>query len=475
MARFLHDPQCLRVSLTLLPAGHAACKSQAFMRSTACLSLSAMLLLFSSACAGRVTGSSPGSGGPDSPGGDDGAGDDEPGPRAATYYRDVLPVVQARCAGCHTEGGAAFALDTYEAAAPMASAMALATADHRMPPWPPGRSCGSFEGEDGRRITDDQVAVFRAWMEAGSPAGDPADAPAAPAPAPGLGAPDLTLDPGADYVFDGLQEDRYWCFRLPGTIAAGTDVVAMDIEPGNKEIVHHVIVFKEPNGAAKERGLPGFQCDGVPPNTDFLFGWVPGSRPAQFPPGMGMRLEPTDALVMQVHYHAHSATSATDRTRFELYTADQPVSEHLRVVWTGSIDINVPAGQSATASGDCTLPAGAAPVKIVSVAPHMHQTATTFQSKIQRAGGGEECLIDIPSWDFEWQGGYQYKQPILLNPGDTIRTTCTYKNTTPQPVSFGESTSDEMCFQFNFVVDDGTLPEKCFAPCTFLPCDNLGF
>jgi hypothetical protein len=443
----------------------------------------AALALLAGACKGSFVGDGGGGGNGGGGGGDDddgsgggGGGGDDPPAGAVTWYKDVLPVVQAKCAGCHADGAAAFALDTYEAAKPLASVMKMSVIAKRMPPWPPDALCGDFEGQEHRTLSAAEQDLFVRWADDGAWAGDPADAPAPPAPPPGLGTPDIALDPGGTYTFDNAAEDLYWCFRLPGNYT-GQDIVAMDIEPGNTAIVHHVIVFREPGGAQQAKGLPGFQCDGVPPRTDFFFGWVPGAQPARFPSGMGMRIEPGDALVMQVHYHkAPAGTDTSDRTTLKLYTAKTPVAERLRVVWTGSIDISVPAGGTSTASGTCTVPQGAAPVKVVSVAPHMHQVATSFKSTVTRAGGGgTQCLVDIPRWDFEWQGGYQYKQPVVLNPGDRIETRCSYQNAGAQAVGFGEGTGDEMCFQFLFVVDDGSLPEKCFSPCNVIDCEALGF
>ncbi len=36
----------------------------------------------------------------------------------------------------------------------------------------------------------------------------------------------------------------------------------------------------------------------------------------------------------------------------------------------------------------------------------------------------------------------------MLDVGDSIRTRCTWNNTTSSPAGFGENTSDEMCFNF---------------------------
>jgi hypothetical protein len=398
------------------------------------------------------------------------------GPAAAgtpTFHRDVQPILARYCLGCHGREGSIFSLEEYSQAAALAGPIAHAVGERRMPPWPPAAGCGEFAGAEQRTLSAEEVATLMAWQQAGAPEGDPVE-PAPPVRAAAAAEPALVLDPGGEYSYTGAEEDQYWCFRLDPGLSGPLDVVAMDIQPGNRAIVHHVIVFREPDGRGKPTGLPGFRCGGVPGGTEFMAGWVPGATPLHLPAGMAMRLDPSDALVMQVHYHRNPAeVTATDRSRLRVFTATSPVNEYVRVVWTGSIDIDVPPRASASASGTCRLPETGGPVKLVSVAPHMHTAGSSFRSEIRRADGSTECLIDIPRWDFEWQGGYQYTIPRQLQPGDTIHTACSYDNRSDRRVRFGEGTGDEMCFQFNFVVDDGVLPDWCFAPCDSLPCQDL--
>lgn len=411
---------------------------------------------FGMACAGpKVTnlGSNDGKG--------PGAGTPTPGSTgsAVTYYKDVLPVVRQHCQSCHTTGGAAFALDDYDAAKPYAAPVAGAVASGEMPPWPPNPSCQHFQGE--RVLSDAEKKIFADWNAAGAPEGDPSDAPAAPAATPEnqMETPDRTLNPGGDYTFDDVNnEDLYWCFRLDPQITQATDLVGADILPGNPEIVHHVIVFREANGQNNATGLPGFKCDGAP--GEFLFAWVPGAAPLKFPAGYGMRLQPTDRLLMQVHYHRNpQAVSQVDRTAATLYFSPTPVTNLVHVSWLGTPSINVPANSDASASGDCTVGSGGA--DILMTAPHMHTIATKFNATLHPANGGDDqCMIDIPKWSFGWQGGYMYPQPVHVNANDVITSTCTWHNNSNQAVSFGEGTGDEMCFNFVYAV--GNIPQYCF-------------
>ena len=92
------------------------------------------------------------------------------------------------------------------------------------------------------------------------------------------------------------------------------------------------------------------------------------------------------------------------------------------------------------------------------------------------ASGGEpaeECLLQEPHWDFDWQRSYQYATSLetlpTISPGDTLQVKCTFDNTMgnlklkatladqglkqTQDVHLGESTLDEMCLSsLQFVV-----------------------
>ena len=376
---------------------------------------------------------------------------------AVTYYKDVLPVVQKHCQACHTTGGASFALDTFSAASPYAGPISGAVTSGIMPPWPPDPNCRHFVGE--RVLTPDEQKVFVEWNSTGATAGNPADAPPPLTPPPTAAIPDRSLDAGGDYTYNpGAQTDLYWCFRLDPNIANVTTLVGADIVPGNKQIVHHVIVFREANGKGSAMGLPGFSCNGAP--GEFLFAWVPGAAPLTFPPGYGMQLQTTDALLMQVHYHTvPSAASNTDRTSASLYFSPTPPTKLVHVSWLGTPTINIPANSDASASGTCTIPSGGS--ELLMTAPHMHTLATKFNSTINFASGAApSCMIDIPRWQFGWQGGYEFPQSLMLNAGDSVTSTCTWHNNTSSSVGFGEGTGSEMCF--NFVYSVGALPQYCF-------------
>jgi len=66
------------------------------------------------------------------------------------------------------------------------------------------------------------------------------------------------------------------------------------------------------------------------------------------------------------------------------------------------------------------------------------------------------------AFDFNSQITYPAEPPIVLEPGDTIISTCTFENYTNAAVPFGPSSDQEMCYNFTMAyparaLDSGVL------------------
>ena len=105
---------------------------------------------------------------------------------------------------------------------------------------------------------------------------------------------------------------------------------------------------------------------------------------------------------------------------------------------------------------------------VVSVAGHMHRLGRSIRLTLKRSDGSETVLLDIPKWDFHWQGTYFLKEPLKVGPTDTVTITCAYDNTqskraqegfiTPMgDVTWGEGTEEEMCLAYADISDQDPL------------------
>ena len=366
---------------------------------------------------------------------------------APTYYKDVLPITQVSCNNCHSEGGIApFALDSYEAAKAKAALMADATTNKRMPPWLASKDCGGpFVGD--RSLSDAQISTLTAWFQGGALEGNPADAPAPAGAAEALPKVDLTLQMAQAYT--ATIRDDYRCFIVDPALAQEQVVTGYDISPGEKRVVHHVILYIVPRAAALAKDAqdtrPGWECfGGANVDTDGTLGaWAPGGAAVRFPAGTGIRVATNQVLAMQVHYNTENAV-LPDQTSVKLmYGTGAERSAYLLPLVADNFSI--PAnGQNYAHSEDFPNSFGFA-LNLWGFLPHMH----TKGRKISlTAGAANECLVDIQRWDFHWQTQYFRKTAYQLSRTSAVHLNCTWDNPTASAVTWGEGTSDEMCFAF---------------------------
>src|SRR5260221_5389715 len=89
---------------------------------------------------------------------------------APTYTKDIAPIFQAKCEGCHrTDGMGPMKLVTYEDARPWAKSIAQRIASHQMPPWHIDKTVGIQRFKNDRSLNDDQIDVIERWIAAGAP------------------------------------------------------------------------------------------------------------------------------------------------------------------------------------------------------------------------------------------------------------------------------------------------------------------
>jgi hypothetical protein len=397
-----------------------------------------------------------------------------PPPAPATYHKDVAPLIQEKCGGCHVEGGIApFSLRTYAEVYEMRGAIQASVKARIMPPWMPARDCAEYEQD--RSLSDEQIALITRWVEEGGAEGDPADAAAnSGPPAGGLSRVDLEL--AMPVAHSPTQApDEYRCFVLDWPRTEVSYVTGFRGNPGQRSIVHHIIAFLvQPDEVATYEALdaaepgPGYTCFGGPGGNSgrasWVGGWVPGNNGSDYPAGTGIKVRPGSKIVMQIHYNLSSSNAAADRTSISMSLAPSVQKEAVMQPWANPAWLR---------SGGMLIPAGASdvrhrfafdlvpvlanvsdgvfrsnePVTIHAVGLHMHTKGMWGRAEIERGTGQNECILHIPRWNFHWQGGYGLAQPKVLKAGDRLAVECHYDNSLPgaKEVSWGEGTDDEMC------------------------------
>lgn len=391
---------------------------------------------------------------------------------ALTYYQDAAPILAQRCVGCHSAGNIApFTLESYRDAMTYASLIKPALVNKLMPPMPPVASGDCPPIDDVRVMPDSERQRLIAWVDGGAQAGDAAHATPAPPAANALGAPSAVYDSGLDYLSTYQGSDEYRCFIVDPKLDRAFNLIAIGVRSTNPAIVHHTIVYAAvPQVAAAVDALeaadpqPGYECFGGPGFAGaFTVGAAAvGSAPRAFPAGSGVPLPAGTRYVVQVHYNFDNARGA-NRIAVEAWSAPS-LTQVPHGLTAGNYTFDIPAGAthvSAAGMGDITLtPVNGAqtrPGNLWGVFPHMHQLGSSIRVDLLRADGSRQCVVNIPKWDFHWQGEYQLLQPIKVSAGDRLQTTCVWDNSAghqplvggvprqPRDVRFGENSTDEMC------------------------------
>src|SRR5262245_18560790 len=301
--------------------------------------------------------------------------------RSPTFNRDVGPLVHRNCAPCHRPGEAGpFSLLSYADVKKRAAQIVEVTGSRYMPPWPPEPGYGEFVGA--RRLHDEDVALLQRWLDAGTPEGDPADAPEPPRFSEGwqLGPPDLVLELERSFDVPAEGTDVFHNFVLPVDVTRPRYVRAMELRPGDKRVVHHANVLVDRTGSARRQDArdpePGFagmdvelESDSFEPDSHFLF-WKPGTAAVAEPEDMAWRVAPGTDLVLNLHLQP-SGKPETIRPAVGLYFTDRAPTRFPMLVQLehdGALDI-APESKDFVVTDDYVLPVD---VELLGVYPHAH-------------------------------------------------------------------------------------------------------
>ena len=414
-------------------------------------------------------------------GSSDADGSDDPEYEGPTYHADIAPLVEENCATCHAEDSIApFDLSTYEDLVPLAHLSIQEMEAKTMPPWMPDPDCREYEAE--RYLSDEEIALFRDWVDSDMPEGDRADARPSESDEQ-THSFDATHSGGIDgYVPSDELVDDYRCFILDDIEFDETSyMTASRVVPGADNLVHHVLVYvvdetdmqRLRDADAAEDG-PGYTCFGSPfPSNDGegsdqivpptqIGAWVPGMLPSFARDDTATRIEAGSSVVMQVHYNTLSASPENDQTSFEMQVTDVEPSHLTMTRPLAILDLDIPAGDSEVTFTREFTNYGSQPMTVEAVTGHMHGLGEQIRLRHIQADGEDSCVLDIPQWDFDWQQGYRLRDGDLveLATGDSLELTCVYDNSpdnqpvidgerlTPRDVTWGDATTDEMCLLY---------------------------
>jgi hypothetical protein len=261
---------------------------------------------------------------------------------------------------------------------------------------------------------------------------------------------------------------------VPGRRAFDVREVRVKLPAGRTFGSHHLAIFVPPGtvggpaAPVDSVGCVGIGGAFVSPILAFV------QRPDQritFPPGVGLRIEPGQRLLLNAHWLNGGAAPVTVDVAAN-FRAARPgtVRHHARSVQLGALRIDVPPHGTAETTAEWPVPF---PMNVVWLSSHSHKHTTSASVELLR--GGVSAGEELRTTSYAEPAVRRYDTPLRLEPGDTVRWTCRYANPTDRRVRFGVTSDDEMCFTVGFFYpDDDTAPlppvHGCFGGGAGLVC-----
>ena len=358
-----------------------------------------------------------------------------------TYSRDIAPILYNSCTSCHRPGEIGpMSLLTYKDVRPWAKSIGSRVAAGTMPPWHADPQVGEFIND--RRLTDVQKTLVARWVDAGAPEGDAKDLPPQPKYAEGwmIGEPDAVLTMQEDYPIPADGTVAYQYFEVPTNFSQDKWVRAFEVRPGNRAVVHHVIVYVKPPAPAERpqpaagagpaanrpRPVPVFE---FAPNMEIPAGqtggaelpadqqkpkgpndrpaprglagsigaYVPGTASRVYLPGTATRLVAGSTLVFQMHYTT-TGKATTDRTSIGLIFQNEAPKTELRNTALINGNFEIPAGDpNYRVDAEMTINRD---ITIWGMLPHTHVRGKQWSYEVIFPDGRKETILSVPKYDF---------------------------------------------------------------------------
>jgi hypothetical protein len=396
-----------------------------------------------------------------------------------TFTRDVAPILYQHCVSCHHANDIApMSLISYKETRPWAAAIKQAVMTRKMPPWKADAHYGKWSND--ASLSEAEIATIKAWVESGTSEGNPGDLPAVPKFTEGwkIGTPDAVVAIPTQKL-EPTGPDQYTYITVPTHFSEDRWVVAAELRPGNRRIVHHAHVFVvEPKNAetksdasksdpkpapspaelysrslmVKEGTWERMSSDapvindgcavddnGLMPGHhsadlgSLISSYLPGREGDVYPEGTARLIPAGSELNFQIHYSRTTGKTEFDATSVGLVFAKAPPRQVARRIDLSNQMFRIPAGADEQEVTECHT--FKKDVYVTSLTPHMHLRGKAMQMVVTYPDGRRETLLNVPHYDFNWQITYRAAEPIFLPKGTRIAIVGHFDNSQNNPVN----------------------------------------
>ncbi len=377
-----------------------------------------------------------------------------------TYANEVSRIIQDNCQICHQPGQIGpMSFTSYEEVRPWAPLIQLKVAQKEMPPYQYDHDIGVQELKNDWRMSQEDIDTIVAWVNAGSPFGNPEDLPTEKDfPQVGewrlaaeLGEPDHTIQ-SSPWDVPANGQDLWWEPEVPSGITEERCIKAVETLPSaaahgsTHHANSHFVVMDE---------------DGEWVRGDRLSEFAFGKLGEKVPEGACRKVPANSKVGWSIHYYPDGNAVPNDQVTVGIWYHDE--EDNFVEEETYRQDLR---SYNLSSGGDYLIPPHGKlmtqgfhsfdhPVRIDSWQPHLHLRGVAMSMEIYDPNTGRrEVLSQASNWNAGWNHSHTYEdgfQP-LVPANATIILTAWYDNSADNPlnpdpdqwVGAGQRTTDEM-------------------------------
>lgn len=273
---------------------------------------------------------------------------------------------------------------------------------------------------------------------------------AAPADAPEFAGEKFSLQWGPVTVPMGTEDTQCVWMRLGNA----TEIKVHQMHNRLNNASHHLIVYKDDMDTTEQ--LTPVRCEPFTGalNATGMIAPIAITQKADdmifLPDRVAYTFAPNQMVKLEMHYLNRSDSDEVVTANVDFYVEDPANIDHeASILFTGSPDVKLPAGQTTTLHQFFTVPdyLDLSQSKIFAITGHTHQYGQSVKVRVAPSKTGPMTEVYAPD-PFAWSEPETrtFSEPFSIPKGGGLDFECTWTNTSTDEVTFGESANQEMCF-----------------------------
>jgi hypothetical protein len=271
----------------------------------------------------------------------------------------------------------------------------------------------------------------------------------------------------------------YQYFQVSTNFTEDKWVQAVEVRPGARSVVHHILVFCQEPGPPRPPGfvqvipkMPAYGIAHANPNGDaqaaghprgpgaLLGTTAPGTNAMIFKPGMALLIRKGATLLFQIHYTTNGVDTRDRSSVGLIFSKHPPELEVRNSAFINAMFVIPPGSRDQAVESAIQFDNDS---HIWALFPHTHLRGKSWEYRLVYPDGRSETVLSVPKYDFNWQTYYVFARPLTVPKGSRLEATAHYDNSAanrwnPDPsvdVRWGEQTWQEMQYSgITFTIDN---------------------